>query len=123
MAEDKLCNILYCMVKHNWHSAFRKSSRTASSMTVMALEGYFEKIILHHNLKQKGLETIVVDDDSYGKKSPNKKKGKAEPSTKKGGKQNTYKKSHFSGQPKYESFMCVLCKQFGGAEETHNTKD
>eukprot|EP00957_Ditylum_brightwellii_P157172 11962175-Ditylum_brightwellii.AAC.2 len=38
MAEDELCNILYCMVKHNWHEALRKSVRAASNMTVMELE-------------------------------------------------------------------------------------
>ena len=67
------------------------------------------------NLKQKGSETIVVDDDSGNMKLSKKKKGKAEPSTKKSGKQNAHKKSHFSGQPKYGKKMC--------AEETHNTKD
>eukprot|EP00957_Ditylum_brightwellii_P069132 5249253-Ditylum_brightwellii.AAC.1 len=32
MVEDKLCNILYCMVKHDWCEAFHKS------MTIMELE-------------------------------------------------------------------------------------
>eukprot|EP00957_Ditylum_brightwellii_P125517 9567400-Ditylum_brightwellii.AAC.1 len=59
MAKDKLCNILYCMVKHNWHEALCKSGRTASDMTIMELEGYFEQIELLDTLKQKGLKTIV----------------------------------------------------------------
>eukprot|EP00957_Ditylum_brightwellii_P064341 4882953-Ditylum_brightwellii.AAC.1 len=53
MAEDKLCNILYRMVKHNWHEALRKSGRTASGMTVLELEEYFKQIELLDNLKQK----------------------------------------------------------------------
>eukprot|EP00957_Ditylum_brightwellii_P130400 9947453-Ditylum_brightwellii.AAC.1 len=28
-----------------------------------------------------------------------------------------------SGQPKHGNKFCVLCKQFDGAETTHNTKD
>eukprot|EP00957_Ditylum_brightwellii_P068378 5191056-Ditylum_brightwellii.AAC.1 len=69
------------MVKHNWHEVLRKSERTASNMTIMELEEYFEQIKLLDNLKQKGSETIVVDDDSGNKKWSKKKKGKAEPST------------------------------------------
>eukprot|EP00957_Ditylum_brightwellii_P001329 104281-Ditylum_brightwellii.AAC.1 len=61
------------MVKHNWHEALRKSGRTASNMTVMELEEYFKQIELLDNLKQKELETTVVDDDSDGK---NRLKGK-----------------------------------------------
>ena len=49
----------------------------------MELEEYFEQIELLDNLKQKGLETIVIDDESDGEKLSKKKKGKAEPSTKK----------------------------------------
>eukprot|EP00957_Ditylum_brightwellii_P179823 13698339-Ditylum_brightwellii.AAC.1 len=89
----------------------------------MELEEYFEQIELLNNLKQKWSETIVVYDNSDGKKLSRKNKGKTEHSTKKGGKQSAHKKSHFSGQPKYGGKNCVLCKQFGGAEETHNTKD
>eukprot|EP00957_Ditylum_brightwellii_P207124 15351586-Ditylum_brightwellii.AAC.1 len=74
MAEDELCNILYCMVKHDWREALRKSGRTASDMTIMELEEYFEQIKLLDNLKQKGLETIVVDDNSDGKKLSKKKR-------------------------------------------------
>eukprot|EP00957_Ditylum_brightwellii_P107004 8164785-Ditylum_brightwellii.AAC.1 len=72
------------MVKHNWHEALCKSGRTASNMTVVELEEYFEQILLLYILKQKGSETIVVDDDYDGKKSSKKKNSKAEPSTKKG---------------------------------------
>eukprot|EP00957_Ditylum_brightwellii_P064328 4882097-Ditylum_brightwellii.AAC.1 len=89
----------------------------------MELEEYFEQIKLLDNLKQNGLETIVVDDSSYGKKLFKKKRGKTEPSTKKSGKPNAHEKSHFSGKPKYGNKFCVLYKQFGSAEETHNTKD
>eukprot|EP00957_Ditylum_brightwellii_P038236 2890772-Ditylum_brightwellii.AAC.1 len=53
MVEDELCNILYHMVKHDWHEALHKSGRTASNMTVMELEEYFEQIELLDNLKQK----------------------------------------------------------------------
>eukprot|EP00957_Ditylum_brightwellii_P117642 8973354-Ditylum_brightwellii.AAC.1 len=49
----------------------------------MELEEYFEQIELLDNLKQKRSETIVVDDDSDGKKLSKKEKSKAEPSTKK----------------------------------------
>eukprot|EP00957_Ditylum_brightwellii_P039144 2959914-Ditylum_brightwellii.AAC.1 len=96
------------MVKHDWHKALRKSGRTAGDLTIMELEEYFERIKLLDNLKQKGLETIVVDDDSDGEKISKKKKGKAETSTKKCGKQNAHKrKSHFSGQPKHgKIFVC-----------------
>eukprot|EP00957_Ditylum_brightwellii_P191285 14564716-Ditylum_brightwellii.AAC.1 len=122
-AKDELCNILYHMVKHNWHEALHKSGRTASDMMVMELEEHFEQIELLDNLKQKGSENILVDDNSDSKKLSKKNKGKTEPSTKKGGKPNAHKKAHFSGKPKYGSKCCVLCKQFGKAETTHNTKD
>eukprot|EP00957_Ditylum_brightwellii_P164237 12504004-Ditylum_brightwellii.AAC.1 len=68
MIKDKLCNILYHMVKHDWHEALHKSGRTASDMMVMEFEEYFEQIELLGNLKQKGLETIVADDNSDDKK-------------------------------------------------------
>eukprot|EP00957_Ditylum_brightwellii_P077117 5860894-Ditylum_brightwellii.AAC.1 len=64
MTEDEFCNILYDMIKHNWHEALCKSGRAASNMTVMELEEYFKKIELLDNLKQKGSKTIVVDDNS-----------------------------------------------------------
>eukprot|EP00957_Ditylum_brightwellii_P015858 1194327-Ditylum_brightwellii.AAC.1 len=124
MAKDKLCNILYRMVKHKWCEALRKSSRTASDMTIIGLEEYFEQIELLDNIKQKGPDTIMVDDDSDDKKLSKQIKGKGEPSNKRSGKQNTHKKkSHFSGQPKHGNKLCVLCKQLGSAETTHNTKD
>eukprot|EP00957_Ditylum_brightwellii_P173800 13231425-Ditylum_brightwellii.AAC.1 len=123
MSEGKLCNTLYCIVKHDWCEALRKTGRTANNMTVMELEEYSKQIELLDNLKQKGPETIVVDDNSDGKKSSKKNKGKTEPSTKKAGKPNANKKSQFSGKPKYGNKFCMLCKQFGSAEETHNTKD
>eukprot|EP00957_Ditylum_brightwellii_P160880 12249145-Ditylum_brightwellii.AAC.1 len=97
------------MVKHDLREALHKSVRTASNMTSMELEEYFKQIELLDNLKQIGSETIVVNDDSDGKKLSKKKKGKAETSTKKGGKQNAHKrKSHFPGQPKHGKFF-VCC--------------
>eukprot|EP00957_Ditylum_brightwellii_P112985 8615693-Ditylum_brightwellii.AAC.1 len=78
MAKDKLCNILYHMVKHDWREALHKSCRTASNMTIMELEEYFEQIELLGNLKQKGSEIIVVDDDSDSKKLSKKRFGGAE---------------------------------------------
>eukprot|EP00957_Ditylum_brightwellii_P128592 9809683-Ditylum_brightwellii.AAC.1 len=110
MAKDELCNILYRMVKHNWHEALRKSGRTASNMTVMELEEYFEQIELLDNFKQKGLETIVVNDNSNDKKLSKKNKGRSEPSTKKGGKPKAHKEAHFSRKPKYGNKFSVLCK-------------
>eukprot|EP00957_Ditylum_brightwellii_P021283 1605667-Ditylum_brightwellii.AAC.1 len=74
MAKDKLCNILYHMVEHNWCEALHKSGRTAIDMTSMELKEYFEQIELLNNLKQKGSETIVVDNDSDGKKLSKKKR-------------------------------------------------
>eukprot|EP00957_Ditylum_brightwellii_P082589 6279824-Ditylum_brightwellii.AAC.1 len=110
MAKDELCNIPYCMVKHNWREALRKCSRTESDITVMELEEYFEQIELLDNLNQKGSETIVVDDNSDGKNLSKKNKGGTDPSTKKGGKLNAHKKAYFSGKPKYGKKFCVLCK-------------
>eukprot|EP00957_Ditylum_brightwellii_P078329 5955908-Ditylum_brightwellii.AAC.1 len=101
MAEDKICNILYCMAKHNWREALHKSGRTASNTTVMELEEY--------NLKQKGLETIVVDDNSNGKKSSIKNKGKAEPSTKKVESQMHIRKiSLFWETKRWEQILCAV---------------
>eukprot|EP00957_Ditylum_brightwellii_P005232 399605-Ditylum_brightwellii.AAC.1 len=76
MAEDELCNILYRMVKHKWCEALHKSSRTVNNITIMELEEYFEQIELLDNIKQKGSDTIVVDDDSDDKKLSKKKQGK-----------------------------------------------
>eukprot|EP00957_Ditylum_brightwellii_P044217 3355302-Ditylum_brightwellii.AAC.1 len=73
MAKDELCNILYHMSKHNWHEALCGSGRTANNMTMVELEEYFEQIKLLDNLKQKGSETIVVDNDSDGKKLSKKR--------------------------------------------------
>eukprot|EP00957_Ditylum_brightwellii_P032882 2493170-Ditylum_brightwellii.AAC.1 len=123
MAKDKLCNILYHTFKHDWREALHKSSRTASKMKVIELKEYFEQIELLDNLKQKGLETIVVDDNSDGKKLSKKNKGRIEIPTENGGKPNAHKKAQFPGKPKYGNKCCLLCKQFGGAETTHNTKD
>eukprot|EP00957_Ditylum_brightwellii_P180932 13784658-Ditylum_brightwellii.AAC.1 len=107
MAKDDLCNILYCMVKHDWREALRKSGRTASDMTVMELEKYFEQIELLDNLKQKGSETNVVDDGSDGKKLSKKNKGRTEPSTKKMESQMHIRKLIFLGnQNMGTNFVC-----------------
>eukprot|EP00957_Ditylum_brightwellii_P012806 967789-Ditylum_brightwellii.AAC.1 len=46
MADNKLCDILYQMVKHEWHEALRKSGRSFSKMSVTDLVDYFEQIEL-----------------------------------------------------------------------------
>eukprot|EP00957_Ditylum_brightwellii_P180327 13737421-Ditylum_brightwellii.AAC.1 len=74
MAKDELCNILYYMVKHKWCEALQKSGRTASNMTIMDLEENFQQMKLLDNIKQKGLDTIMVDDDSDNKELSKKKK-------------------------------------------------
>eukprot|EP00957_Ditylum_brightwellii_P132831 10128906-Ditylum_brightwellii.AAC.1 len=46
MADNKLCDILYLIVKHDWHDALRKSGRSSSEMSVTDLVDYFEQIEL-----------------------------------------------------------------------------
>eukprot|EP00957_Ditylum_brightwellii_P209017 15359900-Ditylum_brightwellii.AAC.1 len=46
MADDELCNILYQMVKHDWHDALRKSGRNPSNMNLQDLTDYFKQIEL-----------------------------------------------------------------------------
>eukprot|EP00957_Ditylum_brightwellii_P119451 9113472-Ditylum_brightwellii.AAC.1 len=67
MVEDELCNIIYCMVKHDWRNAPRKSGRTPTDLSSQDLVNYFEQIKLLNGVEQKS-ETIVVDDNSYEKK-------------------------------------------------------
>eukprot|EP00957_Ditylum_brightwellii_P195704 14910960-Ditylum_brightwellii.AAC.1 len=62
-AGDELCNILYQMVKHDWHDALCKSERNPSNMSLQDLTDYFEQIELLKAVKQKS-ETIVVDDNT-----------------------------------------------------------
>eukprot|EP00957_Ditylum_brightwellii_P077286 5873250-Ditylum_brightwellii.AAC.1 len=69
MAEDELCSIIYCMVKHDWHNALRKSKRTPTDLSFQDLVDYFDQIKLLDGIKQKS-ETIVVDDDSDKKRKP-----------------------------------------------------
>eukprot|EP00957_Ditylum_brightwellii_P161380 12287894-Ditylum_brightwellii.AAC.1 len=46
MADDELCDILYQMVKHDWHDALHKSGRNPSDMNLQDLTDYFEQIEL-----------------------------------------------------------------------------
>eukprot|EP00957_Ditylum_brightwellii_P176662 13455693-Ditylum_brightwellii.AAC.1 len=46
LADNKLCNILYQLVKHEWRKALRKSARSSSEMRVTDLVDYFEQIEL-----------------------------------------------------------------------------
>eukprot|EP00957_Ditylum_brightwellii_P050349 3818137-Ditylum_brightwellii.AAC.1 len=72
MGDDKLCDILYRIVKHKWRKALRKSGRSSSKMSVTDLVDYFEQIELLDSLEKKKSETIMVDDDSD--KNDNKSK-------------------------------------------------
>eukprot|EP00957_Ditylum_brightwellii_P140584 10710367-Ditylum_brightwellii.AAC.1 len=69
MAKDELCNIIYQMVKHDWHNALQKSKRTPTDLSFQDLVGYFEQIELLDVVEQKS-ESIVADDDSDEKKKP-----------------------------------------------------
>eukprot|EP00957_Ditylum_brightwellii_P171396 13048274-Ditylum_brightwellii.AAC.1 len=64
MADDKLCDILYRMVKHEWRKALRKSGRSSSEMSITDLVNYFEQIELLDVIDKKKSKTITVDDDS-----------------------------------------------------------
>eukprot|EP00957_Ditylum_brightwellii_P024938 1885604-Ditylum_brightwellii.AAC.1 len=61
--EDELCDILYCMVKHDWRDTLRKSGRNSTNMNLQDLMDYFEQIKLLEVVKQKS-ETIILDDDT-----------------------------------------------------------
>ena len=63
MGDDELCDILYQMVKHEWHKALRKSGRSSSEMSVTDLMDYFEQIELLDGFERKKSKTITVDDD------------------------------------------------------------
>eukprot|EP00957_Ditylum_brightwellii_P096991 7385985-Ditylum_brightwellii.AAC.1 len=64
MVDDKLCNILYQMVKHNWCDALRKSGCSSLEMSVTNLVDYFEQIELLDVIDKKKSKAITVDDDS-----------------------------------------------------------
>eukprot|EP00957_Ditylum_brightwellii_P075763 5758011-Ditylum_brightwellii.AAC.1 len=72
MGDDKLCNILYQMVKHKWRKALWKLGRSSNEMSVTDLVDYFEQIELLDGLKKKKSKTITVDDDR--EKNDNKSK-------------------------------------------------
>ena len=63
MADEELCNILYQMVKHDWHDALRKSGRNSSDVNLQNLMDCFEQIKFLEVVKQKP-KTIVVDDNN-----------------------------------------------------------
>eukprot|EP00957_Ditylum_brightwellii_P072289 5495149-Ditylum_brightwellii.AAC.1 len=46
MTDNKFCNILYCMVKHEWRDALRKSSCAPMDMSITNLVDYFKQIKL-----------------------------------------------------------------------------
>eukprot|EP00957_Ditylum_brightwellii_P094567 7202575-Ditylum_brightwellii.AAC.1 len=64
MGDDKLCDILYRMVKHEWREALRKSGRSSSEMSVTDLVDYFKQIELLDCIDKKKSEAITVNDDS-----------------------------------------------------------
>eukprot|EP00957_Ditylum_brightwellii_P033755 2558204-Ditylum_brightwellii.AAC.1 len=64
MADNKLCDILYQMVKHKWHEALQKSGRLSLEMSITDLVDYFEQIELLDVIDKKNSKTITVDDDS-----------------------------------------------------------
>eukprot|EP00957_Ditylum_brightwellii_P028515 2152944-Ditylum_brightwellii.AAC.1 len=72
MADDKLCNILYRMVKHKWREALQKSGRSSSEMSVTDLVDYFEQIELLDCIDKKKSKAITVDDDSGKHESKSK---------------------------------------------------
>eukprot|EP00957_Ditylum_brightwellii_P165549 12603365-Ditylum_brightwellii.AAC.1 len=72
MGDNKLCDILYRMVKHEWRKALRKSGRCSSEMSVTDLVDYFKQIELLDCIDKKKSKAITVDDDSD--KNDNKSK-------------------------------------------------
>eukprot|EP00957_Ditylum_brightwellii_P084350 6414772-Ditylum_brightwellii.AAC.1 len=64
MADNKLCDILYQMVKHEWRKALRKSGCLSLDMIITNLFSYFEQIKLLDIIDMNKSETITVDDDS-----------------------------------------------------------
>eukprot|EP00957_Ditylum_brightwellii_P096038 7316683-Ditylum_brightwellii.AAC.1 len=53
MGDNELCDILYRMVKHEWHEALWKLGRSSSEMCVTDLVDYFEQIELLDGLEKK----------------------------------------------------------------------
>eukprot|EP00957_Ditylum_brightwellii_P183052 13943323-Ditylum_brightwellii.AAC.1 len=72
MADNKLCNILYWMVKHKWRGALQKSGRSSLEMSVTNIVDYFEQIELLDCIDKKKSKVITVDDDSDEHESKSK---------------------------------------------------
>eukprot|EP00957_Ditylum_brightwellii_P199408 15199142-Ditylum_brightwellii.AAC.1 len=113
MVNDELCNILYHMVKHDWHDALHKLERNRSNMNLQDLTDYFEQIELLEVVKQKS-KTIIVDDDNGEQK-------KSSSHCTKSAKSKTSVKGKPPGEDKKK--ICVLCQQFGGNPNYHTVKD
>eukprot|EP00957_Ditylum_brightwellii_P079573 6050323-Ditylum_brightwellii.AAC.1 len=113
MADDELCDILYRMVKHDWHDALRKSRRNPSDMNLQDLTDYFEQIELHEAVKQKS-NTVVVDANTDEQKKSSSQRTKS-----------AKVKANAKGKPpgKDKKKICVLCQQFGGNHNYHTAKD
>eukprot|EP00957_Ditylum_brightwellii_P092556 7048245-Ditylum_brightwellii.AAC.1 len=69
MAEDKLCNIIYHMVTHDWHNALHKSGKMPPDLSLEDLVDYFDQTKLLVGVKQNS-KTIVVDNSSDERKKP-----------------------------------------------------
>eukprot|EP00957_Ditylum_brightwellii_P109604 8359890-Ditylum_brightwellii.AAC.1 len=113
MTDDELCDILYQMVKHDWHDALCKSGRNTSNMSLQDLMDYFEQIKLLKVVKQKSKTIIVDDNNDKQKKSSSHCTNSATSKTNANGKS--------PGKDKKK--ICVLCQQFGGNPNYHTTKD
>eukprot|EP00957_Ditylum_brightwellii_P116416 8880254-Ditylum_brightwellii.AAC.1 len=68
IAEDKLCNILYQMMKHDWCNALCKSDRMPTDMSLEGFVNHFEQTKLLKCIKQKA-DAIIGDDNSEKKKN------------------------------------------------------
>eukprot|EP00957_Ditylum_brightwellii_P026580 2010059-Ditylum_brightwellii.AAC.1 len=62
IVEDVQCNIIYQIVKHDWHNVLYKWGRIPADMSLEDLVNYFEQIKFLEGVKQKS-ETIIVDDN------------------------------------------------------------
>eukprot|EP00957_Ditylum_brightwellii_P109027 8316972-Ditylum_brightwellii.AAC.1 len=72
MADNKLYDILYRMVKQEWRKALRKSGCLSLEMSVTDQVDYFEQIKLLDIIDKKKSKAIMVDDNSD--KNDNKSK-------------------------------------------------
>eukprot|EP00957_Ditylum_brightwellii_P132656 10115632-Ditylum_brightwellii.AAC.1 len=60
MAEDELCSIIYCMVKHDQRNALWKSERTPTDLILQELVDYFEQIKLIDGVKQSQKQLLLM---------------------------------------------------------------